>query len=219
MYEQTLEYRNYTIQIIRDIAPENPRHFFDGGGTIYSEVGIIKNESDWNLASEFDDWNAKKAHIMFNERIHCIMPLYLTGSTIHRGGENVSCEKGTQIGFIYMTKAEFDDLYGGKEWLEKFHKGKTVGEVCREILKHHVEMLHNYYDNEVYGWNLMDPDDRMVTSCWGYYTDCSIIEDAKANIDVHISHKMKSRIRKLKGYIRNKVDIIYRFCDQHLNYY
>ena len=91
-----------------------------------------------------------------------------------------------------------------KRWSTKRRK------LVKEWLEGDVNVYDQYLTGEVYGYNVPIVEE----SCWGYFgydhDKSGLIDDAKSNIDYYIKDKLKNKAKQLKGYIKSKVDLIYR---------
>jgi len=80
-------------------------------------------------------------------------------------------------------------------------------------MKGEVETYDQFLTGDVYGFQVVDSDDEVIDSCWGFYSDEGVkdaISEAKACIDGCIKGKINDHLQKLKAWIRNKVPVMYR---------
>lgn len=107
--------------------------------------------------------------IVYNRDDIYILPLYLYehgGITMNTTGFSCQWDSG-MVGYVYTTKEILDNLgcvYNSREEVE-------------EILKSEVELYDKYLKGEVYGFSIVEYDEKYgneydeIDSCWGFYGD------------------------------------------------
>ncbi len=149
----------YKVVVSIDPEPQSPREW-DNIGTV-----VIHNRSRYAFADETADM-----HELLNlesDKNHISLPIYLydhSGITINTTGFACRWDSG-QVGVIYCTKEAAVKEFGNKVCTAK------VREKALKALKAEVEELDQYIRGEVYGFQVFNPEDEVVGSCWGYYGD------------------------------------------------
>jgi hypothetical protein len=185
----TIPYRGYNILIMPDNCDDSPREWDNLGKMVcFHRRYNLGDENDLKT-SDFTSWDDLEKYLVKEMGAVVILPLYLydhsglamsVGSFIGRA-QHAEWDSG-QVGFIYATKKDILDCYGGKKLSPK-KKARTA-----DVLEGEVETYSQYLNGEVYGFiiesgELPEPDE---TSCWGFYGDpekSGLLADAKANID------------------------------------
>jgi hypothetical protein len=207
-------YKGFDIKIEACLYPLNPRTDWDHGTTILSTRPVqIKCESDYQPGT--DDLLELKKGLMFdNVPIYAILPLYYINNGY--GCHRLSTEHDFgQLGWIYMTQENFHELYfSTEEEFESHHPDKTIAEYCREVMRAQVESYEQYLNSEIYYFEVLDDNGDVLDNCSGFFGDdhrkSGLFDEAEGFIDRYIKHNLERRSEILKGYIKNKVDLIYR---------
>jgi len=219
--EETIEYKGYTIQIEQDIYyPSNPRKDWDPISTILSchdkiddeckKEGVVYDENE-----EYD-WEATKALYVFNVKMVAILPLYFREFSYDCDLNTTGA--GKQIGFVYISKEMWESHMGktdeSSDWWQEYHKGKSKADVARRLITGEIKTYQQWLNNEVYSYSIEGDD--FEDRCSGYYGDdheaSGLLEAAKESIDCHLNWILKERLKVLKGYLKAKVPIMYRFA-------
>ena len=141
----------YTLEIIEDSYPENPRTMCDYLGTMYCA------HKRYNLG----DTNAAAPNLA-----DCIwLPLYLydhSGITMSTAPFSCPWDSG-QVGYIYVTKSQIRKEYRCKRISPKL-RARILG-----YLRSEVDEYDNYLTGEVYGFRVFDCCGYDVDSCYGFY--------------------------------------------------
>lgn len=234
----TENYRGYTINIIQDTNPQNPspRTEWDNLGTmvcwhnrynlgdmkgnkpissnyqesdyLFAEIAGINRESDYCMRIYDIKGYKDLSAYLYNKACKkaVILPLYLydhSGITISTGKFSDTWDSG-QIGWIYITHEKAKKEYGWKI-LTKGHIAKLIDYLIGEV-----EVYNQYLTGDVWGFEIVDPEDNDKDSCYSFYGDSGIAEaitDAKNNIDYYIKAGIKEHLNQLKVYIKNKVPL------------
>ena len=217
--EDTISYKGYTINIERDDCPCNPRKDWDPTSTIASfNCKTIENECDENMDPDYDGSNFKaiKALYLFNVKMVAILPLHFKEYSYDCILDTTG--HGNQIGFAYISKEMWEQHMGvtdeSSEWWQEHHKGKSKADVARSIIKSEIKTYNQYLNGECYSFSIEgdDHEDR----CSGYYGDdhneSGLLDGAKESIDCHLNWLLKTKLKVLKGYLKAKIPIIYRFA-------
>ena len=201
--DETTKYRGYTIEILPDENPWDPRDGQDNLGTMVffhrrynlgdKNHGI--NSNDFNGWDEMLQFIAKKLHGSI------IIPVYMydhsgvTISTSHEYPYNDRWDAG-QLGFIFTTRKRMAEWYG----IKPKSVDVAVAKKAYAHLQGEVDEYDKYLRGDVYGFVVTDKDGEEVDSCWGYYDDDAMTE-AKSIVDAILKNKPSIRynIRDAKG--------------------
>lgn len=192
------QYKGYTICIISDDDPMNPRTEFDNLGT------IVTWHRRYNLGDNQPDIEPKEWLTENVNEIKCILPVYMyehSGITISVSSFNDSWDSG-QLGFIYVTKEKLK---------QQGLQDKTIDEI-KAYLTGEIKMYDQYLTGNVYGYEIYY-NDNCIDSCWGYFGndhESHILPDARKVIDATIARHYKDHFHQLKQWIKNKVPLMYR---------
>lgn len=176
--------RVFTINIYREMNPENPRQAFDNlGWMACHHRRYILGDEQLRSREDIHTWEQVEAMLIKERQAGVILPLYL----YDHGGQAISTipwqgraphadwDSG-QVGFIYVTRPKLLEEYGIRKII------KSVRERITGYLKAEVETYNHYLQGQVYGYVIEDTDGRDVGSCWGYYEIEDAIEAAKGEI-------------------------------------
>ena len=132
----------------------------------------LDTDKEEELRENGDD---KELMQLIEEQGTVILPLFLydhSGITMSTGSFGDRWDSG-QVGWIYITKEEYEKEGWTKEQATKYLKGE-------------VETYDNFLTGEVYGWKVVDEDDDAVDSCYGYYGDEGVkdaLQEARSTVD------------------------------------
>lgn len=233
------KYKGFNIQIIQDNDPQNPRTEWDNLGTmvcwhsryhlgdmdhgkpvsndysepdyLFAEIAGIDRDSDYCIKIYDNEGHEALTEYLYNAACKkaIILPLYLydhSGITMSTGSFGDSWDSG-QVGYIYLTLDQARKEYGWK------HITKARREKLISYLNGEVETYDNFLTGDVWGFNVVAPNENDVDSCWGFYDDEGIkdaISEAKNAVDYHIKNEIKKHLQQLKTWIVNKVPVRYR---------
>lgn len=193
---ETEDYKNYTIKIITDEFPEDPREW-DHLGTMQ----LFHNKysmGDAHLVStnQFSGWAEMKEYFIKKLKATIILPVYLydhsglalsTQSFIGRA-VHAYWDSG-QVGFIFCTNEDIRKRYNIKKVTKQYR------EKAEKALIAEVQLLSYYVSGSSYGYYITDPDDVELedTRVYGYLGDCfdDIISEAKTIIDSDIEERIR----------------------------
>lgn len=135
----------------------------------------------------------------------------------YSGHPDAQWDCGT-LGFAYITKAT------AEEEMPNFSE-KTWKEWANKTMEGEMEEYAAYVSGQVYGYMIeaLDDDEGCDDSCWGYYDESYMLEDAKANIDAYVAGATKKReeVLAILNKARNR-DVLagLKFIDgNHLYYF
>lgn len=152
------------INIVYDHCPENPRDW-ENLGTMVCFHRRYNNLGDRN---DFRSPEELMAYIEANEGPGFVwLPIYMydhSGITISTRPFFCPWDSG-QIGVIFA-----------------FTPDGMTDEQVKEALETEVEVYDKYLRGEVYGYEIVDEDGEIFSSCYGFYSEEEAIEAAKEEI-------------------------------------
>jgi hypothetical protein len=164
---ETIEYKDYKIQLCYDTFPDDPRKTWDNLGFMacFHKKYNLGDEHTFKEPQELLDWiEANKDTIYY-------IPLYVYehgNITIKTSPFSCRFDSG-QIGFIYMTKETAE-----KEGITEPYKA----------LEAEVKTYDAYISGQTYGAMILDQSGEMIDSQFGYFGDTDeVINEAKGMID------------------------------------
>lgn len=166
----TEQYEGMTIKIVIDQDAANPFKEWDG------EPDIIGWHRRYDFNTRKDDGN--KSLETFQEEAkangYVIMPLFmydhgnLAFSTTQYG---CKWDSG-QLGYVFYTKEKRQQAGLTDEYITSIlHEGETIESWLQTQLNNSVELLTDYANGNVYGFEIEDSEGETVESCYGFYGD------------------------------------------------
>jgi hypothetical protein len=172
--------------------------------TVRDRIEYWERFEGWQqIANKYKDASAladkaveERVNKIINKAIdsnYILLPLYLYDHsviTISTGPFNCPWDSG-QVGFIYVSKENVKKEFNWKK-LNKNRIDKVV-----DILKSEVKLYDDYLTGNVYGFNVKDPNENDLDSCWGFYGDfeeSGLLDMAKSAIDTSIETLNEERI-------------------------
>ncbi len=194
----TEPYKGYTIKIVQDPDPINPRHDYDHVGTMvcFHKRYDLGDKDHGINHDDFNSWMDMKEHIEKEHDVELILPLYLydhSGLRIKIGsfegllpGGHAQFDSGP-VGFIFCSKAKAKDE--AVPDLQKCFEGE-------------VEEYDAYLRGAVYGYTITKPDGEDIDedddaldedSCWGFICDHDgyVLEEARRVVDYKVKEELK----------------------------
>jgi len=166
---ETIEYKNYNIELCYDTYPDDPRNWDNAGFmACFHKRYTLGDKHNFNEPQDLLDWiEANKDTIHY-------LPLYLyEHGNITISTSPFSCQWDSgQVGFIYITKEKAE-----KEGLNDPY----------DILKHEVSIYDAYISGQTYGARILDSEGEVIDSQFGYIGDTTdyVINEAKNMIDTY----------------------------------
>lgn len=155
------------LKLMYDSSPESPRTW-DNLGTMVCFHNRYDLGDKHNYSSDdYNNWEEMKKAIIKEENTAVILPLYMydhSGISISTSPFSCRWDSG-QIGFIFVSKEKALEEFGGKIVTAK------LKERIEKILEGEVETYTQYVEGEVYGFEIVDEDDDIIDSCYGFYGD------------------------------------------------
>ncbi len=207
-------YKGYTIKIEQDELDESPREWGTLGKMVcfHKSYQLGDKDNEYHTDS-YNGWNEMERDIIKADDVAVIRPLYLydhSGLRIKIGSFYGLLPQGHaefdsgQVGFIYATKKAIKE-----EFKIKRITAKTIKEVNRR-LENEVKVYDQYISGDIYSFFIEDADGVEVDSCGGNYGYTETLEEAQQIVDSEIENRRIEKEKKLKGYIKNNIPLIYR---------
>ena len=181
-----------TLRLNRKLKKEQYNYDVYGSGPLYSFQDFIGD-----LENNDEDCIDEAWERLGNNLIS--LPLYLydhSGISMKTSGFNCPWDSG-QVGFIYVTKNQILENWGKKKLTKK------LVERAITLLKAEVGEYDTYLTGQVYGYVVKDSEDEELDSCWGFYDDDYMVEEAKLVVDYQVreDEKEKEEERKLEAFL------------------
>lgn len=161
IYEKK-EHRGYTCRVVYDPDPTSPDDW-DTLGTIYANS---RNHNPQNhtldeiMVEESDDAGL---HIDPNYLFVRIYAYEHGGIALHAASGPIKCGWDEYLfGVMAVHKDKAAKEFGDMTNVENYEK-------AMKCLEAEVEDWDMYYQGEVFGYEVLDEDDCVVDSCWGFY--------------------------------------------------
>jgi hypothetical protein len=153
------------LKVIHDYNAESPRAW-DNIGTMvcFHNRYDLGDNHNYN-ADDYSGWGEMEKAIIKQDNVAVILPLYLydhSGQSISTSPFSCRWDSG-QVGFIVVSKKKALEEFGGKIVTKK------LKERLEKILEGEVETYNKYIEGEVYGFQIVDEDDEVIDSCYGFY--------------------------------------------------
>lgn len=178
---EELDYYGYTIKIVCDPYPEDPRQ--------WDHLGII---ATWHRRYSLGDIQPKESgqeYIDDLENGTIILPVYMyehSGITINTTGFSCQWDSG-QLGIIYATPKSMRACFGDNIMNEPDYETRVKNQLVSEV-----EEYDSYLRGDVYGFQVIDSHGELLDSCYGWHGDIDgLIKDAKDVIDCLMTQKYK----------------------------
>lgn len=177
MLTQT-ENQNYTLTIIQDEYPENPRDW----GNLCT-MAIFHNRYNFGdkvhfYSGDFNSWDEMEKYIRKMDVLFCL-PIYM----YDHGGTSFSLEKfncqwdSGQVGFIYVRKKEVREFFRCKN-ITKNIKDRAI-----RLAKLELEALEQYTNGDVWTYVIEDEDGDIIEDGSGFYGYSSAEQEGQARLE------------------------------------
>lgn len=185
---ETITLGNKTLRIIQDNSSESPREWDNLGLIVaFHKRYNLGDKHDFSK-NDFGSWDELRSAILKENGKGIILPVYMyehSGVCLQTTPFQCPWDSG-QVGFIYISNEKIKKEYGGKRVSKK-----TVDKVT-QYLKNEVETYSQYLEGEVYGFEVVDEDDNVTDSCFGFYGS-----DPKVNgIADHLNLELRELLMK-----------------------
>jgi hypothetical protein len=153
------------LKVVHDSSAESPREWDNLGKMIcFHNRYDLGDKHNYN-ADDYSGWEEMKQAIIKEENPAVILPLYMydhSGIAISTSPFSCRWDSG-QIGFVLVSKKQALEEFGGVRVSSK----KKVK--IESIIEAEVETYTKYVEGEVYGFQIVDEDDEVIDSCYGFY--------------------------------------------------
>jgi hypothetical protein len=158
----------FTLSIVQDEEPLNPRTAFDNLGKMICFHKRYNLGDEHNIdPSDFNGWDEMAAHITQAHSAVIILPLYLydhSGITLQTTPFSCPWDSG-QVGFIYLDRETIlREAPGSPKIITPAAKKWAVHSLLSEV-----KVYDQYLTGDIWGYVIKDEDGETVDSCWGYY--------------------------------------------------
>jgi hypothetical protein len=206
----TVDYKEYTINIFQDEAINSPREDDNLGTMICFHKRYDLGDKHDYKTEDFGSWEELENKIIVDNKALIILPLFLydhSGLSIrtYPHGYHGSWDCG-KIGYIFVSTDKVK-----KEW-----KVKTISAKLKKTIENNliaeVETYNDYIQGNIYRYTI-EKNGEHIDSCGGYYgdpEDSGLMTDAKQAIDYHIKETTIKHNAKLKAQIKHRVGLEHR---------
>jgi len=153
------------LKVVHDSSADSPRSWDNLGKMIcFHNRYDLGDKHNYN-ADDYSGWEEMKKAIIKEENPAVILPLYLydhSGISISTSPFSCRWDSG-QIGFVLVSKKQVVEEFGGVRVSSK----KRVK--IESIIEAEVKTYTQYVEGEVYGFQIVDEDDEVIDSCYGFY--------------------------------------------------
>lgn len=187
--KESIEYKGYTIEIVSDDDPQNPRTDWEPAGVMccwHSRYNLGDMDGHRPISSRYSEPIDLLYELAGIDREEYQEKQYdHSGISMNVGGPTCRWD-GSRVGWIFITKDKIEAEGWTKEQATKYLEGE-------------VETYSQYLEGDVWGWRVEDEDGDIVESCYGYYGDDGVedaIAEGKATID-RLCKKAQEEYEKL----------------------
>lgn len=167
----TETYKGFKIEIIQNNDAENPFKEWD------DLPDIVGWHRSYNFNTRLGDERLTPKEFMEEAKRegYVVFPLYMydhSGLAFSLGVFGCPWDSG-QLGFMFWTKEKLQDtgFVACGDILPKEVNGKPLKEYLTESTQNAVNLLNDYVQGNVYGFQVSKPSGEEVDSCWGFYGD------------------------------------------------
>jgi len=153
------------LKVVHDSSADSPREWDNLGTMICFHNRYDLGDKHNYSSDDYSGWEEMKQALIKEENTAVILPLYMydhSGISISTSPFSCRWDSG-QIGFILVSKKKALEEFGGKIVTKK------LKERLEKILEGEVETYTQYVEGEVYGFQIVDEDDEIIDSCYGFY--------------------------------------------------
>ena len=153
------------LKLVQDSSADSPRNWDNLGTMIcFHNRYDLGDKHNYN-ADDYSGWGEMEKAIIKEENPAVILPLYLydhSGISISTSPFSCRWDSG-QIGFILVSKKKALEEIGGKIVTAK------LKERIEKQLEGEVETYDQYVRGEMYGFQIVDENDDIIDSCYGFF--------------------------------------------------
>lgn len=202
-----------TLKIVQDSNGESPREWDNLGTIAYKSRNYTLGEEKIDDPIEWleDMLDRPRKYEYTNERLeeletiffekYIALPVYKyehSGIAISTTPFSCSWDSG-KIGYIYISKEDTRKEYSVKRITNK------IKEKVLSVLKGEIEIFNTYINNDIYGFQILNEDEDIIDSCYGFYGT-----DWKNNgIMEHIDNELLDVTEKELEVILSEIEIEY----------
>jgi hypothetical protein len=190
------------LRVVQDSNGDSPREWSNLGTMICFHNRYDLGDKHSYNSDDYSGWEEMKKAILEEEgRGAVILSLYLydhSGITMRTSSFSCRWDSG-QVGFIVVNKKSILAEFGGKIVTKKLRE-KVEG-----ILEGEVETYSQYLEGDIYGFQIVDEDDEVVDSCYGFYGTDFLTNGMLEYIDADLLGVSKGEVIELLG----KVEVEY----------
>lgn len=191
----TIEYNGYTISTFYDESPESPREWDNLGRMALSHDRYNFPNDDGVNFDDFDSWQAAETYLRKEYGAVIVLPVQMyehSGVSLYVGNMHDQWDGG-QVGLIYATAADIRTCFNIKRITKKYREQVKI------TLENEVNTYSQYVSGEVYGFTITDPDGKEVDSCYGFYGNDGMVNEAKSVIDNVAARRAQRKVAKSAG--------------------
>ena len=175
-------YKGYTIKIVQDEDPPNPRDNDNLGIMVCFHKRYSLGDKTELRSDLFNGWTELQEYLVSKLRAKVVLPLYMldhSGITISTQSFNDPWDSG-QIGFIYTTSKRMNEFLGKpRTRVDRLARDAKA----RGLLIGEVETYDAYVRGDCWGYIIEDINGVHLDSCWGYYDADYAMKEAEKHID------------------------------------
>jgi hypothetical protein len=153
------------LKVVQDSSADSPREWDNLGKMIcFHNRYDLGDKHNYN-ANDYSGWEEMEKAIIKEENPAVILPLYMydhSGISISTSPFSCRWDSG-QIGFILVSKKKALEEFGGKKVTIKLQQKLEA------ILEGEVETYDQYVRGEMYGFQIVDENDDIIDSCYGFF--------------------------------------------------
>jgi hypothetical protein len=165
---ETEAYKGYTIRIVQDTDPQDPRDWDNLGTMVCFHNRYTLGDKTDLRSGDFNGWDELYNYLVKECDACIILPLYLydhSGITMSCGNSypyNDRWDAG-QVGFIYISHEKIRKEYSVKRIT------KTLKDRVTKYLEGEVKTYDDYLRGDVYGFIVEDEEEENIESVWGFF--------------------------------------------------
>lgn len=137
--------------------------------TIYDNANNSFSQDDFDSLDEIEAFLSKQGYIWVKVYMYSH-----SGDTISTAPFGCHFDSGV-FGYLYATREQILDAFGGK---------RLTAELKRKALEGMESFVNETWDayisGEVYGYQILDEEDEIVDSCYGFYGEKHAIEEGES---------------------------------------
>lgn len=171
---ETIQHKNFTIEIHQDSDPSNPRDDDNLGTMACFHRRYTLGDKDHGLSIEEVQAIAGRSDVVS-------LPVFLydhSGLTVATSPFSCQWDSG-QVGRIFITNEEIRKEYGLKR------VSRQMQLKVASYLQGEVELYDKYLRGDFYGFVVKDSEGEHIDSCWSFDDKDHCLEEAKGIAEYH----------------------------------